>query len=388
MKNANSNENLFDFFLSKWLLIYIFYIFLFWYFLAGCHVGGDGPGWARLLLPGGRFRRRPRGRWWWWFMFLPSVFLVLSFLPSFVCFFFFVDWIDCGWKFPLSDKQKTNKQFVCVKETNGEDFYNSVRKKKKYHIKECTSFVIRRNLDSLGRSIIIFFFFFFSTRFFFYRLSAGWGFILFMVGDGPSRFLSYYFLATDKIPLRHWYPLCVVSCVCVCVYLLVIIAPRDWENERERCCLSAASINLSMRRIEMCVLYCVVDTQSRHDCTHQRERQKNPISLSFRFLSLFSCFIWSLMEVWMRVPITFLYFLFGCCVVIILTSFFGVEFIYICLCRRGIRTSRNGPLGPNGLLVPGPATVEPLTRPAAAWTWSEAAESTSEASATKSATCR
>lgn len=62
--------------------------------------------------------------------------------------------------------------------------------------------------------------------------------------------------------------------------------------------------------------------------------------------------------------------------------------LFICLCRRGIRTSRNGPLGPNGLLVPGPATVEPLTRPAAAWTWSEAAESTSEASATKSATCR
>lgn len=223
MKNANSNENLFDFFLSKWLLIYIFYIFLFWYFLAGCHVGGDGPGWARLLLPGGRFRRRPRGRWWWWwwFMFLPSVFLVLSFLPLFVCFFFFVDWIDCGWKFPLSDKQKTNKQFVCVKETNGEDFYNSVRKKKKYHIKECTSFVIRRNLDSLGRSIIIFFFFFFSTRFFFYRLSAGWVGGLFCLWWEMGRldfFLIIFFwqptkfhCATD-IHFVSW-----VVCVCVSI---------------------------------------------------------------------------------------------------------------------------------------------------------------------------
>jgi hypothetical protein len=132
--------------------------------------------------------------------------------------------------------------------------------------------------------------------------------------------------------------------------------------------------------------YCAVDTQSRHDCTHQRERQKNPISL-FRFLSLFSYFIWSLMEVWMRVPITFFFSLCGCCVVIIPTSFLGWN-LFICLCRRGIRTSRNGPLGPNGLLVPGPATAEPLTRPAAAWTWSEAAESTSEASAIKSATCR
>jgi hypothetical protein len=36
--------------------------------------------------------------------FLPSF---LSFLPSFVCLFlFFVDWIDCGWKFSLSDKKK------------------------------------------------------------------------------------------------------------------------------------------------------------------------------------------------------------------------------------------------------------------------------------------
>jgi hypothetical protein len=84
-----------------------------------------------------------------------------------------------------------------------ERIFTTLPGRKRNIIKECTSFVIRRNLDSLGRSIIIFFFFF-STRFFIdYRRVGGGGFILFMVGDGPSRFLYYYYLATDKIPLRH-----------------------------------------------------------------------------------------------------------------------------------------------------------------------------------------
>jgi hypothetical protein len=52
-----------------------------------------------------------------------------------------------------------------------ERIFTTLPGRKRNIIKECTSFVIRRNLDSLGRSIIIFFFFF-STRFF-YRLSAG-----------------------------------------------------------------------------------------------------------------------------------------------------------------------------------------------------------------------
>lgn len=105
-------------FSPKWLLIYIFYIFLFWYFLAGCHVGGDGPGWARLLLPGGRFRRRPRGRWWWWFMFLPSFRLSCLVFSSFVCLFLFFlltgSIADGNSPCPI----KKNKKIVCVCKRN------------------------------------------------------------------------------------------------------------------------------------------------------------------------------------------------------------------------------------------------------------------------------
>lgn len=53
------NEDLFDCLVQ--MIVNIFSVYLF-DILAGCHVGGDGPGWARLPLPGGRFRRRPRGR--------------------------------------------------------------------------------------------------------------------------------------------------------------------------------------------------------------------------------------------------------------------------------------------------------------------------------------
>jgi hypothetical protein len=67
--------------------------------------------------------------------------------------------------------------------------------------------------------------------------------------------------------------------LCVCVYLLVIIAPRDWEKEREML-LFVCSIDQSVNAPDWDVCtYCAVDTQSRHDCTQQRERQKNPISL-------------------------------------------------------------------------------------------------------------
>ncbi len=113
--------------------------------------------------------------------------------------------------------------------------------------------------------------------------------------------------------------------------------------------------------------------------TGATEKSSSPFPvIVFFFLFLYFISFFLLMEVWMRVPITLL-------------SYNTNNNRYVVggnVCRRGIRASRNGPLGPNGLLVPGPATAEPLTRPAAAWTRSEAAESTSGASATKSATCR
>lgn len=65
---------------------------------------------------------------------------------------------------------------------------------------------------------------------------------------------------------------------------------------------------------------------------HTNGSDRKILSLSFRFLSLFSYFIWSLMEVWMRVPITFFFFLFGCCVVIIPTSFSGWNFYFFFVC--------------------------------------------------------
>jgi hypothetical protein len=55
-----------------------------------------------------------------------------------------------------------------------ERIFTTLPGRKRNIIKECTSFVIRRNLDSLGRSIIIFFFFF-STRFFIDYRRVGWG---------------------------------------------------------------------------------------------------------------------------------------------------------------------------------------------------------------------
>lgn len=51
-------------------------------------------------------------------------------------------------------------------------------------------------------------------------------------------------------------------------------------RERDVVCLQHRSIcQCAGLRCVYCVLYCAVDTQSRHDCTHQRERQKNPFSL-------------------------------------------------------------------------------------------------------------
>lgn len=141
-------------------------------------------------------------------IYVPSVFLVFS---SFLC--LFVSFWLTGSIADGNSPRPIKKQVVCVCKRNKWRGFLQLcpGKKKKYH-KRCTSFVIRRNLDSLGRSIIIFF-----SLHVFCSSTIG-GLFLFCLWWEMGRLDFFLFFGNRQnstAPLIS--TLCRELCVCVCV---------------------------------------------------------------------------------------------------------------------------------------------------------------------------